>query len=122
MANFRAERLFIRVAGTLDFDPNEGISAEDFAFIKVCDRDAYDRPSLQDFTIAPFDKQRWFPASEGLATIRTVIAEMETNLRSADPQRKAHIENDIEVLRIVEDKLDSIDLKDYKFHFLARDL
>lgn len=122
MANFRAERLFIRVAGALDFDPNEGINAEEFAFAMVCDADAYGRPSLQDYTFAPFDRPRWFLASEGLSTVRAVIAEEETKLGSATSEQRAHIENKIEVLRVVEDKLDSIDLKDYKFHFLARDL
>jgi hypothetical protein len=122
MANFRAERLFIRVAGALDFDPNDGINAEEFAFAMVCDADAYDRPSLQDYTFAPFERPRWFRASEGLATIRAVIAEEMAKLVSATPEQKTHLENKIEVLRVVEDKLDTIDLKDYKFHFLARDL
>lgn len=122
MANFRAERLFIRVAGALDFDPNEGIDAEQFAFIMVCDGDAYDRPSLQDYTFAPFDQPRWFPASEGLATVRAVIAEIEKKLGASDLEQRTQLENKIEVLRVVEDKLDCIDLKDYKFHFLARDL
>lgn len=122
MANFRAERLFIRVAGALDFDPNDGINAEEFAFAMVCDADAYDRPSLQDYAFAPFDRPRWFHASEGLATIRAVIAEETAKLVSATPEQKTHLESKIEVLRVVEDKLDAIDLKDYKFHFLARDL
>ncbi len=122
MANFRAERLFIRVAGTLDFDPNEGINAEEFAFIMVGDAGAYGRPSIQDYAFAPFDSPRWFPASEGLSTVRAVIAEMEAKLVAAEPERKPHIVSQINVLRVVEDKLDSIDIKDYKFHFLARDL
>jgi len=122
MANFRAERLFIRVAGTLNFDPNEGINAEEFAFAMICDADAYDRPSLQDYTFAPFDRPRWFRASEGLATVRALIAEEEAKLSSASPDQKTHLEKKIEVLRVVEDRLDAIDLKDYKFHFLARDL
>jgi hypothetical protein len=122
MANFRAERLFIRVAGALDFDPNDGINPEEFAFAMVCDANAYDRSSLQDFSFAPFDRARWFRASEGLATIRAVIAEEEAKLGSATPEQKTHIETKITVLRVVEDKLDAIDLKGYKFHFLARDL
>jgi hypothetical protein len=122
MANFRAELLFIRVAGALDFDPNEGINAEEFAFAMVCDADAYGRPSLQDYTFAPSDRPRWFRASEGLSTVRAVIAEEEAKLRSVAPERRTQIENKIEVLRVVEDRLDAIDIKDYKFHFLARDL
>lgn len=122
MANFRAERLFIRVAGNLNFDPNEGVNAEEFAFAMVCDADAYDRPSLQDYTFAPMDRPRWFRAAEGLATIRAVIAEKEAKLMSATPEQKSHLEKMIKVLRVVEDKLDAIDLKDYKFYFLARDL
>lgn len=85
MANFRAERLFIRVAGVLDFDPNEGIDANVFAFATVCDADAYDQPSLQDHSFAPFDRPRWFRASHGLTTVRAVIAEEEAMLGSAHP-------------------------------------
>ena len=122
MANFRAERLFIRVEGALDFDPNEGIDHEEFAYIMVCDGKAYDRTSLQDYTFAPFDRPRWFRASKGLATVRAVIAEMEAERDSAEPDQKSLLEKKIEVLRVVEDKLDAIDVKDYKFYFLARDL
>src|ERR1041385_1565242 len=116
MANFRAERLFIRVAGSLDFDPNEGINAEEFAFAMVCDDGAFDRPSLRDYTFAPFDRPRWFKASEGLQTIRAMIKEEEAKLASATPEQRTDLESKIEVLRAVEDKLDAIDLKDYKFH------
>jgi hypothetical protein len=84
--------------------------------------DAYDRPSLQDYTFAPFDRPRWFRASDGLATVRAVIAEEEAMLGSASPEQRSRIEKKIAVLRAVEDKLDAIDLKDYEFHFLARDL
>jgi hypothetical protein len=122
MANFRAERLFIRVAGELDFDPNQGINAEEFAFAMVCDADAYDRSSLQDYTFAPYDRPRWFRASKGLVTVRAVIAEEEAKLASATPEQRTHIEKKIKVLRAVEDNLDAIDLKNYKFHFLARDI
>lgn len=122
MANFRAERLFIRVNGALDFDPNEGINVEEFAYAMVCDADAYDRPSLQDYSFAPFERPRWFPASKGLATVRAVIAEDEAKLCSATPEEKTEIENRISVLSAVEDKLDAIDLKGYKFYFLVRDL
>ena len=122
MANFRAERLFIRVNGALDFDPNEGINVEEFAHAMVCDADAYDRPSLQDYSFAPFERPRWFPASKGLATIRAVIAEQEARLGSAEPDEKPDIEATLAVLRVVEDKLDAIDLKDYKFYFQVRDL
>lgn len=122
MANVRAERLFIRVAGQLEFDPNEGINAEDFASIMVCDAGAYDRPSLQDYTFAPFHRPRWFRASEGLATVRALICELEAELTTLDAERKTHIKHKIELLRVVMNKLDAVDLKDFKFYFLARDL
>jgi hypothetical protein len=122
MANFRAERLFIRVNGALDFDPNEGINAEEFAYAMVCDADAYDRPSLQDYSFAPFERPRWFPASKGLTVVRAVIAEEEARLHLATPEEKTEMDRKLEVLRAVEDKLNAIDLKDYKFYFLVRDL
>lgn len=122
MANFRSERLFIRVAGSLDFDPNEGIDASEFAFIMVMDTDAYDRDSLRDYTFAPFDKPRWFPAAKGIATVRAVIAETEAKLSKARGEERERYEKDIALLRVVEDRLDMIDVKDYKFYFLARDL
>ncbi|MFO0978649.1 MAG: hypothetical protein U0996_19740 [Planctomycetaceae bacterium] len=122
MANFRAERLFIRVAGTLNFDPNEEIDPETFAMIMVCDGGAYDRSSLQDFTIAPYDRPRWFRASEGLKVVRAVIAQEQSKLKSAPPEQQPHLQKSIEVLQAVEDSLDRIDIKDLKFHFLAKDL
>jgi hypothetical protein len=123
MANFRAERLFIRVAGSIDgFDPNEGIDAEEFAFLMVCDQQTYDRTPLSQFTFAPFDRPRWFPASEGLASVRDHIADLEAKRNRADDESKALIDKQIETLRAVEDRLDRIDTHDLKFHFLARDL
>ncbi|PQO28625.1 hypothetical protein DTL21_28980 [Bremerella cremea] len=122
MANFRAERLYLRVAGSLDFDPNEGIDAAEFASIMVTDSGAYDRHSLQDFTFAPFDNPRWFSAADGLKVIRLVIEELKNELVIADESKKSRIEKRIEVLHAVEDRLDLIDLKDFRFHLLARDL
>jgi len=121
MSDFSPERLLIRVQGVLDFDPNEGINAGEFAFAMMCDADPFDRPSLRDYTFAPFDRPRWFRASEGLETIRAVIKEQEAELGSAAPEQRTRVENRIKVLRAIEDKLEAIDLKDYKFHFLARD-
>jgi hypothetical protein len=77
---------------------------------------------LRDYTFAPFERPRWFKATEGLQTIQAVIKENEAKLASATPEQRTRIEKRIEVLRAVEDKLDRIDFKDYKFHFLARDL
>lgn len=122
MANFRAERLFIRVAGSLDFDPNEGIDVEEFATIMVLDAEPFDRPSLQDFSFAPFDQPKWFDAAEGLKTVVAVISEMESKLKHEVPECHDHILKQIEVLRVVQEKLDMIDIKDYRFHFQVRDL
>jgi hypothetical protein len=122
MANFRAERLLIRVAGTLNFDPNEEIDAGLFAMAMICDSGAYDRPSLQDFTFAPFDRPRWFRASEGLKVVRAVIAQEVTKLQTASAEQRPHIQKMIDVLQAVEESLDRIDIKDLKFHFLAKDL
>lgn len=122
MANFRAERLFIRVAGSLDFDPNGGIDAEVFAEIMVMDYGTYERSSLQEFSFAPFDQPRWLAAADGLAAVRGLISEMQQDAESADDSRGDLIKSQIEVLRVVEDHLDSIDLKGYRFHFLIRDL
>ncbi len=106
MANFRSERLFIRVAGALDFDPNEGIDVSEFAFIMVCDSDVYGRDSLRDYTFAPFDKPRWFPAAKGLATVRAIIADLEKKLSKAEPETQESLTKQIAVLRVVEDRLD----------------
>ncbi len=125
MANFRAERLFIRIAGSIDgFDPNEGINPEDFAFLMVRDQGTYERTPLSDFTFAPFDKPRWTSAQQGLKAVRGFISELEARLgRCADDDAgRSRIERDLATLRAVEDRLDAIDTHDLRFHFLARDL
>jgi hypothetical protein len=123
MANFRMERLFIRVNGFIDgFDPNEGIDVAEFAFLCVRDHGTYERNPLSGFVSAPVDRPRWFRASEGLDAVRGFISELEAQLKGCDEKRRAGIERDIQTLRTVEDRLDRIDLKDLKFHFLAKDL
>lgn len=122
MTNFRAERLLIRVAGALDFDPNAGIDVAEFALIMVCDSGGLDRPSLQEFSFAPYEYPRWFPAASGLAVVRAVIRESEAELANSDEHRRPQIEKKIAVLQAVEAQLDRIDLKDYQFHFQVRDL
>lgn len=115
MANFRAERLFIRVSGMVkDFDPNEGIDHEQFATPMCMDNGTYERRPLSEFTFAPFDTVRWFRASEGLKVVREFIEELERTPGADDET--------LTTLRAVEDRLDWIDVKGHKFHFLARDL
>lgn len=122
MADFRAERLFIRVNGALNFDPNEGINVAAFADAMVDDGHAYDRPSLQEYSFAPFEVPRWFPAYQGMATVQAVIEEKENELANAEPSRKAYLEECIHVLQVVHERLDAIDTKDVEFYFLIRDL
>ena len=123
MADFRAEQLYIRVEGMIDgFDPNEGIDADEFAFVMVRDHGSYERTPLGDFTFAPFERPRWFPAAEGLESVRGFIAELEANSKTCDEDRRVGIERDLRTLRAVEDRLDWIDVKGLRFHFIARDL
>ena len=124
MADFRAERLFIRIAGAIDgFDPNQGIDADEFALLMVCDQGTHQRTPLADFTFAPFDKPRWFKAAKGLETLRAFIAELEPKFKQCNDDRARRLlERDLRTLRAVEDRLDTIDAHDLTFHFLARDL
>lgn len=122
MANFRAERLFIRVAGTLDFDPNAGIDAAEFASVMMSDDAAWDRPALEDFSFAPGDIPKWWSAVEGLTTVRAVISGVEAQLGSAGGVTKAELQSNIDLLRLVEDVLDTIDMKGFKFSLSVRDL
>lgn len=123
MANFRAERLFLRIEGSIDgFDPNEGIDADQFALIMILDQNAWDRKSLGDFTFAPFDKPRYSLASEGLEVVRAVIAEHEAKLNTSNEEQREDTEKTIGVLRAVEYRLDEIDLRGMRFYFLAKDI
>jgi hypothetical protein len=123
MANFRTERLLIRVAGSIDrFDPNEGVDASEFAFLMIRDQESYERTPLSSFANHPWDRPRWFRATEGLKVVREFIAELEAKLKSCSDDRRSAIETDLQTLRAVEDRLDIIDTHDLKFHFLARDL
>ena len=123
MANFRTERLLIRVAGSIDgFDPNEGIDSEAFALLMICDQDSFDRTPLSHFTSSPFDRPRWFRAAEGLDVVREFIREIEGKLQKGKDDQTKGLEEKLVVLRAVEDRLDTIDVHDLKFHFIARDL
>ena len=124
MANFRTERLFIRVNGSIDgFDPNEGIDVVTFANIMIDDQDSYGRPSLADFTFAPFDRPKWFPAAKGLQAVRELAAKVETKFQGCDDDLQLErLQNELQTLRAVEDRLDIVDTHDLKFCFLARDL
>lgn len=122
MANFRAERLFIRVNGAIDFDPNEGIDVAAFADAMVDDDHAYDRASLRDFSFPPFGTPHWFPAYQGMQVVGAVIEEKEAELAKAEPTRKSYIEEQINVLQVVHQRLDAIDTKDVEFYFLIRDM
>lgn len=121
MANFREERLFIRVSGALDFDPNEGIDHEEFMSILESDQGTLDRPSLQEYRRAPFEAPIWVSAAEGLQTTRAVRNELEAKLESASADRKDDIHKSIQTLDVVIERLDSIDMNDLNFYFLTRD-
>lgn len=124
MANFRAERLFIRIQEPIDgFDPNQGIDVEEFAWTMVCDQKALERDSLSKFTIGPGDKPRWFPAEAGLKVVRACLAEVGEKAANAELElQKQGLQNKIAMLKAVENRLDTIDTYDRKFYFQARDL
>ena len=126
MANFRAERLFIRIDGSIDgFDPSGGIDVAEFAFLSARDLRTLDRLPLREFSAPSFGKPRWFPAQKGLKVIRDFIGELEAKLAKSAPddgEGRARIERDIATLRAVEDRLDTIDTHDLRFYFLERDL
>src|SRR5436305_13914535 len=118
MSNFRMERAFRRVDGSIDgFDPNQGINPEDFANAVFADQRFFDRPPLSTFVFAPFDRPRWFPAPESLQVVRARLAEL---AKQSDDGGQT-LCRDVEVLTAVENRLDRIDTHDLKFYFLARD-
>jgi len=123
MANFRAERLLIRINGSIEgFDPNFGIDVVEFAHLMGNDHGTYERDPLDSFAFAPFDRPRWFSAAKGLKMIRGFIDEIELKLTGAIKLEKSKLETELFVLRAVENRLDTIDVRDLKFYFLIKDL
>lgn len=126
MANFRVERLFIRIDGSIDgFDPSGGIDVAEFAYLSARDLGTVERLPLREFSAPPFGKPRWFPAQKGLKVVHRFIGELEAKLAktaSDDGEGRVRIERDIATLRTVEDRLDIIDTHELRFYFLERDL
>ena len=120
MTNFQTRRLFIRVAGAPDeFDPNEGIEATQFATLMA--RQVYGAARLSKFTFAPFHRPRWFAAAEGIEAVEEYIDSLEINLRYGREENPESTEHDLETLRTVKERLDTLEARGLKFHFLARD-
>jgi hypothetical protein len=88
----------------------------------ITDQVTYHRTPLSHFTSNPFDRPRWFSAAEGLKVVREFIDELEAKLEKCDDDEKARLQLKLQVLRAVDDRLDTIDTHDLKFHFVARDL
>ncbi len=70
MANFRTERVYLRVEDPLErFDPNAGIVAEDLADAVLNDPGESDNGSLSVFLLTPIDQPRWFASSAGAQAV-----------------------------------------------------
>ena len=125
MANFRGEKFLIRISESIDgFDPNMGIDPGQLSHVAGGDCHSFTRTPLADFACGPgsYQRPRWFKAAKGLKSVRGLIAEMEQKLQECqEEERKAWMERDLSTLRILEDRLDTIDVHDCKFYFHARD-
>ena len=123
MANFRAERLFIRVdEGEIVALIKSGrqrfrVRARRFA-IRTC----------LAVTCLPTShsghRQAAVVSGERRTQRRPVarIAELESNVKAASKPKQAALQQQLDVLHAVEDRLDIADSHDRKFHFLVRDL
>lgn len=130
MANFRCERVFISldeaVPGLNHF---QAVNPEEFA-------DLFDEPlqnalvdagvrPLVDFLFAPFERPKWRPAAEGLASVRAAIGIYEARLgvTSDLPGMSGDVLNRrLATLGQAEAVLDAADTRDRRFFFQARDL
>ncbi len=111
--DFRAKRLVIRIQQPVGgFDPNEGVDGDHFASLML--DDCY---QVADFALTPFDQPTWFAASAGLRAIRRPIEIRESRLKYGD--ERPPLERDLEVLRAIESRLEEIERRGLKFHFMA---
>lgn len=127
MANFRCERLFIR----LD-EPVPGLdhlkAVDPFALARLetdADAEAAGLTPLSDFVAAPFDRPRWRPAADGLATVRGLLALYRDWLERGHNPRGCPanlLSEQAAVLGQVERVLEAADSRDRRFYLLARDL
>ncbi|EAQ81041.1 hypothetical protein [Blastopirellula marina] len=123
MANFRCERILLRINEMIrDFDPNAGLNHEELAWSLGFEHD-YEpgEPQMWDFVSGPGERPRWHSALKGLNVLRQLIDRLEQKSTAA-PESSDTTQKQIEALRSLEDKLDTIDTYDRKFSLLAKDL
>ncbi|MBC8876265.1 MAG: hypothetical protein H8E44_43110 [Planctomycetes bacterium] len=122
MTHFKTRKLLIRAAGALDeFDPNEGIEATHFASLMVRQRPVYGNTRLSKFTFAPFHRPRWFAAAEGIEAVEGYIDSLEIDLKYGRERDPEATKRDLETLRAVKDRLDTLEDRGLRFYLLARD-
>jgi hypothetical protein len=127
MANFRCERIFVVLDEPVPgLDHLRAIDPVELAWLHS-DNDAIANgvQPLRDFSFAPFERPRWRPASEGLATVRALITLYEKWLqRGEDPYgcKPTVLQNKLVVLRQLQSVLDAADTRDRKFYLAVRDL
>jgi hypothetical protein len=126
MANFRCERLFVMLDEPVPgLDHLRAVDPVAFAWL-LSDHDAEQvgLTPLSTFTYAPFDRERWRPAAEGLKTVRGLIAlyqERLARVQVEEGRKKGVLATKLAVLRQVEAVLDAADCRDRRFYFAARD-
>ena len=112
MANFRVERIFIRVSDYVDFDPNKDLDP-----VKVADL-YHIGSGLIELTMTPYRAHRWFTAAAGLKIVRELIEDLSSS-KSAKKSSNAAF---LITARQLELQLQKINDSDVKFHLLARDM
>lgn len=127
MANFRVERMFVM----LD-EPVRGLNhlrAVDPVELAMLGSDSHadslGLTPLSSFEFAPFDRPRWFPANEGLKTVRGLIDLYEKWLSSGTNEygyASDVLASWVATLRQLEDVLDQADTFDRRFYFAVKDL
>lgn len=127
MANFRCERLFVMLDEPVPgLDHLKAIDPVEFAYLgSDDDAELLNVTPLGDFTFAPFERKRWRPASEGLKTVRALIARYRDQVASERPEHEVRndvLKGKLVVLGQVEAVLDAADGRDRRFYLAAKDL
>ncbi len=126
MANFRCERLFVKLDQPVPgLDHIKAIDPVDLAGLHTGDDALFlDLTPLEDFVFGPYDRPRWISAAVGLQTTRGLLALYEKLISRADTSRGSveHLAKKVEVLKRLEAILEAADTHDRRFCLVAKDL
>jgi hypothetical protein len=127
MANFRCERLFVMLDEPVPgLNHLKAVDPIEFAWLHSDHHaESLRLIPLGSFVFAPFDRKKWYPAAEGLKTVRGLIDLYQTWISRGHNEygfSNETLTTKLDVLRQVESVLEAADARDRRFYFAAKDL